>query len=95
MQNYVHKGKPSPSRRPTPTLPAWACLLGTSSAWRSTTRLRRVAGDRTWGVFDLAKDGSTFNSGDKVYWDNVNPWPRRSTRDRRPRLQGRRSALRC
>jgi len=26
----------------------------------------------TWGVYDLAKDGSTFNPGDKVYWDNVN-----------------------
>src|SRR5271157_5944383 len=26
----------------------------------------------TWGVFDLAKYASTFNPGDKVYWDNVN-----------------------
>ena len=26
----------------------------------------------TWGVYDLAKDGSTFNPGDKVYRDNVN-----------------------
>jgi len=32
----------------------------------------RVSGDRHVGRLDLAKDGSTFNPGDKVYWDNVN-----------------------
>ena len=71
MQNYVHEGKPSRSPRPIPSTPVGASRWETSSASRCTTpgaSLEIV----TEGVFDLAKDTSTFTSGDAVYWDDTN-----------------------
>ena len=73
MQNYVHRGETLTVTAPNTVVTGQGVLAGNifgiavfSAA--SGASLEIV----TWGVYDLAKDGSTFNPGDKVYWDNVN-----------------------
>jgi len=73
MQNYVHRGKPSRSRRPTRSVPVVASRSGNIFGVAVNTQ---VQGDSmeavVSGVFDLAKDASTFSQGDLVYWDDTN-----------------------
>src|SRR5665213_4298096 len=70
MQNYVHRGETLTVTAPYTVVTGQGVLAGNlfgvavfSAA--SGASLEIV----TWGVYDLAKDGSTFNPGDKVYWD--------------------------
>ena len=73
MKNYVHKGE---------TLTVVAPYAVSSGGGVKLGNLFGVAvnnqnqGDSTeivvMGVFDLAKDTSTFSSGDAVYWDDTN-----------------------
>lgn len=71
MQNYIQRGDTLTVTAPYALTSGQGCqvgnIFGVSVGAQST-------GDSTelvvQGVFDLAKDTSTFNSGDKVYWNN-------------------------
>jgi predicted RecA/RadA family phage recombinase len=73
MQNYVHRGETLTVTAPYTVVTGQGVVAGNIFGVAvfnaaSGASLEIV----TWGVFDLAKDASTFNPGDKVYWDNVN-----------------------
>jgi predicted RecA/RadA family phage recombinase len=73
MQNYVHRGTTLTVTAPYALLSGGGCRVGNLFGISVNTQ---SAGDsseiRVEGVFDLAKDSSTFSEGDLVYWDNVN-----------------------
>jgi predicted RecA/RadA family phage recombinase len=71
MQNYVQRGNTLTVTAPYALLSGGGCQVGNIFGVSVNTQ---NPGDSTElvveGVFDLAKDGSTFVSGAKVYWDN-------------------------
>ncbi len=71
MQNYVQRGNTLTVTAPYALLSGGGCQVGNIFG---VTVNNQNPGDSTElvveGVFDLAKDGSTFVSGAKVYWDN-------------------------
>jgi predicted RecA/RadA family phage recombinase len=73
MQNYVHKGETLTILAPRAVNSGDGVLLGSifgiarfTAAISTSVEVLRI------GVHDLAKDTSTFSSGDKVYWDDTN-----------------------
>ena len=73
MQNYVHRGETLTVTAPYTVVTGQGVVAGNIFG---VAVFNAVSGASleivTWGVYDLAKDASTFNPGDKVYWDNVN-----------------------
>ena len=71
MNNYVQRGDTLTVTAPYALLTGGGCQVGTIFGVTVNTQ---NLGDSTElvveGVFDLAKDASTFVSGAKVYWDN-------------------------
>ena len=71
MINYVQRGNTLTVTAPYALLSGGGCQVGNIFG---VTVNNQNPGDSTElvveGVFDLAKDGSTFVSGAKVYWDN-------------------------
>ena len=71
MQNYVQKGNTLTVTAPYALLSGGGCQVGNVFG---VSVNNQNPGDSSElvveGVFDLAKDGSTFVSGAKVYWDN-------------------------
>jgi predicted RecA/RadA family phage recombinase len=72
MQNYVQKGNTLTVAAPNALTSGQGCQVG--NIFGVATNNQGI-GDSTElvveGVFDLAKDTSTFNSGDKVFWNNT------------------------
>ena len=71
MQNYIQKGNTLTVAAPYALLSGGGCQVGNIFGVAVNNQ---NLGDATEvvveGVFDLAKDTSTFNPGDKVYWNN-------------------------
>jgi predicted RecA/RadA family phage recombinase len=71
MQNYVQRGNTLTVTAPYALVSGGGCQVGNIFG---VSVNNQNAGDSTElvveGVFDLAKDASTFGSGAKVYWDN-------------------------
>jgi|GEM_PF-162629 predicted RecA/RadA family phage recombinase len=71
MQNYIQRGNTVTVAAPYALVSGQGCQVGNIFGVAVNNQ---NLGDSTElvveGVFDLAKDGSTFNSGDKVYWNN-------------------------
>jgi predicted RecA/RadA family phage recombinase len=71
MQNYVQRGNILTVTAPYVLTSGQGCQVGNIFGIAVNNQ---SVGDSTElvveGVFDLAKDGSTFNAGDKVYWNN-------------------------
>ena len=72
MQNYVQKGQTLTVVAPYALLSGGGCQVG--NIFGVTVNTQNL-GDSTEvvveGVFDLAKDASAFNPGDKVFWNNT------------------------
>src|SRR5215831_8822068 len=72
MQNYVQKGNTLTVVAPYALLSGGGCQVGN---FFGVSVNNQNLGDSSElvveGVFDLAKDTSTFVSGAKVYWDNT------------------------
>ena len=72
MQNYVQRGSTLTVTAPYALLSGGGCQVGNVFG---VSVNNQTAGTSTElvveGVFDLAKDASTFVSGAKVYWDNT------------------------
>jgi predicted RecA/RadA family phage recombinase len=72
MQNYIQKGNTLTVVAPYALLSGGGCQVGNIFGVAVNNQ---NPGDATElvveGVFDLAKDGSTFNPGDKVFWNNA------------------------
>lgn len=73
MKNYVYSGAtvtlPSASRAITS---GGGVLVSNFFGFASDDIASGASGEiQLEGVFDHAKDASTFNPGDKVYWDNT------------------------
>ena len=72
MQNYVQKGQTLTVVAPYALLSGGGCQVG--NIFGVTVNSQNI-GDSSElvveGVFDLAKDASTFNEGDYVYWNNT------------------------
>ena len=72
MQNYVQKGQTLTVVAPYALLSGGGCQVG--NIFGVTVNSQNI-GDSSElvveGVFDLAKDASTFNPGDKVFWNNT------------------------
>jgi predicted RecA/RadA family phage recombinase len=72
MQNYVQQGQTLTVIAPYALLSGGGCQVGNIFG---VSVNNQSLGDSTElvveGVFDLAKDTSTFNSGDKVFWNNT------------------------
>ena len=72
MQNYVQRGDTLTVTAPYALTSGQGCqvgnIFGVSVNNQSISDSTELV---VQGVFDLAKDGSTFTSGAKVYWDNT------------------------
>jgi len=72
MQNYIQRGNTLTVAAPYALTSGQGCQVGNIFG---VSVNNQNPGDATElvveGVFDLAKDGSTFNPGDKVYWNNT------------------------
>jgi predicted RecA/RadA family phage recombinase len=73
MNNYVHKGKTLTVTAPYNVSSGGGCLVGgTIFGVASFTVLSGASLEiEVEGVYDLAKDSSTFVEGAPVYWDNT------------------------
>jgi predicted RecA/RadA family phage recombinase len=73
MQNYVHRGETLTLTAPYAVSSGGGVKVGNIFGVAVNTQ---VQGDSmeavVSGVFDLAKDASTFSQGDLVYWDDTN-----------------------
>jgi predicted RecA/RadA family phage recombinase len=73
MQNYVHRGETLTLTAPYAVSSGGGVRVGNIFGVAVNTQ---VQGDSmeavVSGVFDLAKDASTFSQGDLVYWDDTN-----------------------
>jgi predicted RecA/RadA family phage recombinase len=73
MINYVHRGETLTLTAPYAVSSGGGVKVGSIFGIAVNTQ---VQGDSmeavVTGVFDVAKDGSTFSSGDPVYWDDTN-----------------------
>ena len=71
MQNYIQKGNTLTVAAPYALVSGQGCQVGNIFGIAVNNQ---NSGESTEivveGVFDLAKDTSTFNSGDKVFWNN-------------------------
>jgi len=71
MQNYIQRGNTLTVTAPYALVSGGGCQVG--NIFGVSVNNQNV-GDSSElvveGVFDLAKDGTTFTSGAKVYWDN-------------------------
>ncbi|HZV06210.1 MAG TPA: DUF2190 family protein, partial [Gemmataceae bacterium] len=71
MQNYIQKGNTLTVAAPYALASGQGCQVGNIFGIAVNNQ---NSGESTEivveGVFDLAKDTSTFNSGDKVFWNN-------------------------
>lgn len=73
MQNYVHRGETLTLTAPYAVLSGGGVKVGNIFGVAvNTQNLGDSMEAVVTGVFDLAKDGSTYSQGDLVYWDNVN-----------------------
>jgi predicted RecA/RadA family phage recombinase len=73
MNNYVHRGEKVTVLAPYAVNGGGGCLVGGIFGIAAFTAAINASVELlTVGSFDLAKDASTFNEGDPVYWDNVN-----------------------
>lgn len=73
MQNFVHRGETLSFLAPYNVSSGGGFLAGNIFAVAAFTALSGAAVEgEVQGVFDLAKDTSTFAAGDMVYWDNTN-----------------------
>ena len=73
MQNYIHRGETLTVTAPYALLSGGGCRVGNIFGVSVNTQNSGDSSEiRVVGVFDLAKDGSTFNEGDLVYWDDTN-----------------------
>jgi predicted RecA/RadA family phage recombinase len=73
MRNFVHKGNTLELVAPYDVLSGGGLLVGNIFGIANTDALSGTAINAdVVGVFDLAKDTSTFAAGDYVYWDAVN-----------------------
>jgi len=73
MQNYVHKGNTLTVTAPYAVNSGAGVLVGHIFGIACfTVASGAIVEAQVEGVFDLAKDTSTFNAGDYVYWDNTN-----------------------
>ena len=72
MRNYIQRGDTLTVTAPYALTSGQGCQVGNIFGLSVNNQ---SVGDSTelvvQGVFDLAKDGSTFASGAKVYWDNT------------------------
>ena len=77
MQNYIQRGNTLTVAAPYALDERRGCQVGNIFGVAVNNQ---ILGDATEvvveGVFDLAKDASTFNAGDKVYWNNARSRPR-------------------
>jgi predicted RecA/RadA family phage recombinase len=73
MQNYVHKGVTLSVTAPYNVTSGGGCLIGgLIFGIAATTALSGAAVEiEVEGVYDLAKDTSTFVEGAQIFWDNV------------------------
>jgi len=76
MQNYVQKGQTLTVTAPYNVTSGGGVLVsGTGYVFGIAVNTQNQADVMeivVEGVFDLAKDASTFANGDYVYWDNTN-----------------------
>ena len=76
MNNYVQQGKTITVIAPYNVNSGGGVEVAGTGYLFGVAVNTQVTGDNmeivTEGVFDLAKDVSTFANGDYVYWDNVN-----------------------
>jgi predicted RecA/RadA family phage recombinase len=73
MMNYVHRGDTLTVTAPYNVTSGQGALVGNIFGIAVNTASSGASLElQLVGVFDLAKDTSTFADGDKVYWDNVN-----------------------
>jgi len=73
MQNYIHRGETLTVTAPYALLSGGGCRVGNLFGISVNTQNSGDSSEiRVVGVFDLAKDGSTFSEGDLVYWDDTN-----------------------
>jgi predicted RecA/RadA family phage recombinase len=71
MINFVHEGKRLTLTAPYAVSTGGGCKVGNVFGVASATYASGALGEfLTAGVFDLAKDTSTFASGDLVYWND-------------------------
>lgn len=71
MKNYIQSGDVLTLAAPYNRLSGEGALVGGIFGVAAYTVLSTAYGEfQTEGVFDLAKDTSTFADGDTVYWDN-------------------------
>ena len=75
MKNYVQKGDTVTVIAPYAVLSGGGLLISGTGHIFGVAVNNQSSGDNmevlTTGVFDLAKDNSTFAEGDYVYWDNT------------------------
>ena len=72
MQNYVQKGQTLTVVAPYALLSGGGCQVGNIFGVSVNTQNTGDSSELVVeGVFDLAKDTSTFNSGDKIFWNNT------------------------
>ena len=73
MQNYVHKGETLTVVAPYAVNSGGGVKVGNLFGVAVYNAVQGASLEIVAvGVFDLAKDTSTFNSGDAVYWDDTN-----------------------
>jgi len=73
MTNFIQKGETMTLTAPYAVSSGGGALVGKIFGVACKTLANAVKGEfMTEGVFDLAKDTSTFATGDPVYWDNTN-----------------------
>ena len=71
MMNFVHEGKRLTLTAPYAVSTGGGCKVGNVFGVAAATYASGALGEfLTVGVFDLAKDTSTFASGDLVYWND-------------------------
>jgi len=72
MDNFVHQGRSLTIAFPYPVTAGGGVKVGNGFGIGVNTHGANENGDmRVVGVFDLAKDGSSFADGDVVYWDDT------------------------
>jgi predicted RecA/RadA family phage recombinase len=72
MQNFIQKGDTLVLTAPYAVASGAGALVGRIFGLASDTFASGAIGEfAVRGVFDIAKDTSTFSDGDKVYWDNT------------------------
>jgi predicted RecA/RadA family phage recombinase len=72
MTNYIQKGDPLPMKAPYAVSSGGGMKVGVMFGVAAVdAALNDIIEAATEGVFDLAKDTSTFTDGAAVYWDDT------------------------